>query len=82
MDVACKTCTSQSFIDINNDGIIDTETITSSFVGYFPASNPKISIIVTSPNSSHPNSGIDYASLVTMRITRQITDSYYYMYGN
>ena len=82
MDAAGKTGTSQSFIDTNNDGIIDTETITSSFVGYFPASNPKISIIVTSPNSSHPNSGIDYASLVTMRITRQITDSYYYMYGN
>ena len=82
MDAAGKTGTSQSFIDTNNDGIIDTETITSSFVGYFPASNPKISIIVTSPNSSHPNSEIDYASLVTMRITRQITDSYYYMYGN
>ena len=70
---AGKTGTSQSFIDTNNDGKIDTETITSSFIGYFPASAPRISIVVVSPDSSHPNSSIDYASLVTYRITREIT---------
>ena len=70
---AGKTGTSQSFIDTNNDGKIDTETITSSFIGYFPASAPRISIVVISPDSSHPNSSINYASLVTYRITREIT---------
>ena len=77
---AGKTGTSQSFIDTDNDGKIDTETITSSFIGYFPADHPKISIVVTSPDSSHPNSSIDYASLVTYRITREITNRYSYMY--
>lgn len=70
---AGKTGTSQSFIDTNNDGKIDTETITSSFIGYFPASAPRISIVVTSPDSSHPNSSINYASQVTYRITREIS---------
>lgn len=81
LDAAGKTGTSQSFIDTDNDGIIDTETITSSFVGYFPYNNPKVSIVVTSPNSSHPNSTTDYASLVTLRITKEVTNKYYEMYG-
>ncbi len=79
-DSAGKTGTSQSFIDTDNDQIIDTETITSSFVGYAPANNPKISIIVTSPDSSHPNSSSDYASLVTLHITKAITNKYFEMF--
>ena len=81
LDAAGKTGTSQSFIDTNNDGVIDTETITSSFVGYAPANNPKFSIMVTSPNSSYPNSSSNYASLVTLRITKAVTNKYYEMYG-
>lgn len=81
MKPAGKTGTSQSFKDTNNDGIIDTDTITSSFIGYAPYDNPKMSIIVTSPNSSHPNSGTDFASLVTYRITGEITKKYTEMYG-
>lgn len=81
MKPAGKTGTSQSFIDTDNDWVIDTETITSSFIGYAPYDNPKMSIVVTSPDSSHPNSGTDYASLVTYRITREITSKYTEMYG-
>ena len=81
MKPAGKTGTSQSFIDTDNDGKIDTETITSSFIGYAPYDNPKMSIIVTSPDSSHPNSNTDHASLVTYRITREITAKYSEMYG-
>ena len=72
-----KTGTSQSFIDTDNNGVIDTETITSNFVGYAPADNPKMSITVVSPNSSMPNTSIDYASLVTMRITKRVTSAYF-----
>ncbi len=78
---AGKTGTSQSFIDTNNDGVIDTETITSSFIGYLPRENPKMSIVVTSPDSSHPNSNINYASLVTYRITGEVARKYVEMYG-
>ena len=81
MDAAGKTGTSQSFIDTNNDGIIDTETITSSFIGYAPYNNPKVAFMVTSPNSSHANSSNNFASLVNYRLTRAITDKYYDMYG-
>jgi len=81
MRAAGKTGTSQSFLDTNNDGRIDTETITSSFIGYMPRENPKMSIVVTSPDSSHPNSSTNYASLVTYRITGEITRKYAEMYG-
>lgn len=80
-DAAGKTGTSQSFLDTDNDGVIDTETITSSFVGYAPASTPKMSIMVTSPDSSHPNSRTDYASLVTLHITKEITNKFFEIYG-
>ena len=78
---AGKTGTSQSFIDTDGNGVIDTETITSSFIGYLPYYDPKMSIVVTSPNSSHLNSNYDYASLVTYHLTRAVTDKYYEMYG-
>lgn len=81
MKPAGKTGTSQSFIDTDGNNIIDTETITSSFIGYAPYDNPKMSIIVTSPDSSHPNSSTDFASLVTYRITREVTKKYTEMYG-
>lgn len=81
LDAAGKTGTSQSFLDTDNNGIIDTETITSNFVGYMPYSNPKISLMVTSPNSSHPNSNSNFASLVTLRITKAVSNKYAEMYG-
>ena len=81
LDAAGKTGTSQSFLDTDNNGIIDTETITSNFVGYMPYSNPKISLTVVSPNSSHPNSNSNFASLVTLRITKAVSNKYAEMYG-
>lgn len=81
MQAAGKTGTSQSFIDTNNDGVIDTETITSTFIGYAPYYAPKVSFVVTSPDSSHPNSNIDYRSLVTYYLTQEITRKYTEMYN-
>ena len=81
-DAAGKTGTSQSFIDTDGNGIIDTETITSSFVGYAPANDPVMTIMVTSPNSSHPNSSTDYASLVTLHITKEVTNEFFELYYN
>ena len=81
MRPAGKTGTSQSMKDTNNDGRNDTDTITSSFIGYAPYDNPKMSIIVTSPDSSHPNSKSNYASLVTYHMTQRITEKYQELYG-
>lgn len=74
---AGKTGTSQSFIDTDNDGVIDKETITSNFIGYAPSDQPRMSIVVVSPNSSRPDTATDYASLVTMRITKRATAAYF-----
>ena len=81
MEYAGKTGTSQSFIDTDNNGVIDTETITSTFIGYAPYYDPKVSIVVTSPDSSHPNSNLDYKSLVTYYLTQAISRKYGEYYG-
>lgn len=69
-----KTGTSESFIDTDNDGMVDTETITSSFVGYSPSKKPKMSIVVVSPDISIPNSS---QSAVTKRITAKMVNKYF-----
>ena len=69
-----KTGTSQSFIDTDGDGKVDTETITSSFVGYSPSDNPKMSIVVVSPDISVPNSS---QSSVTKRISAQVVNKFF-----
>ena len=74
-DSAGKTGTSQSFIDTNNDGVVDTETITSSFIGYAPNDNPKMSIVVVSPDISIPDAG--YQSMVTKRISAKMVNKYF-----
>lgn len=71
---AGKTGTSQSFIDTDGDNKVDTETITSSFVGYSPADNPRMSIVVVSPDISIPNAS---TSSVTKRISSKIVNKYY-----
>lgn len=71
---AGKTGTSQSFIDTSGDGKVDTETITSSFVGYSPSNNPKMSIVVVSPDISIPNSS---QSMVTKRIAAKMVNKYF-----
>jgi len=69
-----KTGTSESFIDTDNDGVVDTETITSSFVGYSPSKKPKMSIVVVSPDISVPNAS---QSAVTKRITAKMVNKYF-----
>ena len=81
MRPAGKTGTSQSFIDTDGNGVIDTETITSTFIGYAPYEDPKMSIVVTSPNSSHPNTSVEYNSLVTYHLTQAIARKYGELYG-
>ena len=73
-----KTGTSQSFIDTDGNGVVDTETITTSFVGYSPSENPKISIVVVSPDVSLPDS--NYQSKITKRISSQLVNKYFSIY--
>ncbi len=79
-DPSGKTGTSQSFLDTDNDGVIDTETISTAFIGYAPTNNPMVTFTVTSPDSSHPNSSINYNSLVNLHITKRVSKKYYELY--
>ena len=78
MNSSGKTGTSQSFIDTNGDGKVDTETITSSFVGYAPSENPKMSIVVISPDVGIPDQS--YQSNVTRRINIKLVNKYFDIY--
>jgi len=77
---AGKTGTSQSFIDTNLDGVVDTETITNTFVGYAPYDNPLMSVAVLSPDVSHSNNGSSYSSAVNKRISQKIANKFFEIY--
>ena len=75
---AGKTGTSQSFIDTNNDGPVDTETITTSFVGYAPYDDPKMSIVVISPDVA--DAPADTTSGINQRLSSEIVNKYFEIY--
>ncbi len=80
LSAAGKTGTSESFYDSNLDGLVDVATITSTFAGYFPADDPKYSVVVITPNISHNNGSNDTmyygASKITKDITNYIAENY------
>lgn len=77
---AGKTGTSQSFVDADHDGKIDTETITATFVGYAPYDDPKVTFTVLSPDIYYSLTNSTYQSMVNRRISRSISDVYFEMY--
>ena len=79
INAAGKTGTSESFYDSNSDGTVDVATITSTFAGYFPADNPKYSVVVITPNISHNNGTNDTMYYGASKITKDITN---YLAGN
>lgn len=76
---AGKTGTSESFMDTDGDGKIDTETVSNAFVGYAPFDNPEMTITVTSPDVEDPNTNINFHSYVNRRIARFISNKYFEM---
>jgi len=75
---AGKTGTSQSFIDTDGNGKIDTETITTSFVGYAPYDNPRMSIVVISPDVAEANA--ETTSSINKRLSSKIVNKYFEIY--
>ena len=77
-----KTGTSESFYDSNNDGIIDTPTVSNAFVGYYPTEDPKFSIAIVFPNIMRVNGNDErrsYANkIITKRIVEKIKELYNY----
>ena len=75
---AGKTGTSQSFIDTNGDGKVDTETISTSFIGYAPYDNPRMSVVVISPDVAI--STAQTTSSINQRLSSQIVNKYFEIY--
>lgn len=75
---AGKTGTSQSFLDTDGDGKVDTGTISTSFVGYAPYDNPRMSIAVISPDVATANA--DTTSSINKRLSSQIVNKYFEIY--
>lgn len=79
-DPAGKTGTSESFVDIDEDGVVDNETISNNFVGYAPFNNPTMAISVSSPDVQNPNRG-EYKSDVNYRISKRSSEAYFNHYN-
>jgi len=75
---AGKTGTSQSFIDTDGNGVVDTETITTSFVGYAPYTDPRVSIVVISPDVADADA--DTTSSINKRLSSEIINKYFELY--
>ena len=70
-----KTGTSESFYDSDKDGKIDKETISTNFVMYLPANNPKLAISINSPNIGLPSTNYRYP--INQNVIRRITNNIY-----
>ena len=75
---AGKTGTSQSFLDTDDDGKVDTGTISTSFVGYAPYDNPRMSIVVISPDVATANA--ETTSTINKRLSSEIVNKYFEIY--
>ena len=76
---AGKTGTSQTFLDTNSDGKIDTSTISTTFVGYLPYDDPKVSFAIISPDVA-VYSDNEYITFITKRIMNEVANSYFNRY--
>lgn len=79
---AGKTGTSESFLDTNEDGKVDTLTLSKTFAGYAPYDNPTMTLTVTSPDLINPNTNSSYTSYANNRIARRIATRYFESYNN
>jgi len=76
---AGKTGTSESFVDVDDDGVVDFETVSNNFVGYAPYNHPVMSILTASPDVQNPKRG-NYKSDVNSRITKKATNIFFSLY--
>ncbi len=71
---AGKTGTSDSYLDTDLDGNIDTFTTSTSYVMYAPYENPQISIAMVSPNISYKNKASSYRYPINAKVVKEITN--------
>lgn len=77
---AGKTGTSQSFVDSNLDDMVDTETLTNTFVGFAPYDNPIFAFAVLSPDVTHYQNKTNYRTQVNQKISYQVSKKFFEIY--
>ena len=77
---AGKTGTSQSFLDTDGDGKIDTGTITTTFSSYAPFYNPEVVFTVICPDVAVESRSEYGISNVNKRITQKDSKKYFEIY--
>ena len=77
---AGKTGTSQSFVDSDGDGTVDTETLSTSLVAYAPYDNPTVTFTVITPNVGTGDIQYRQMSSVNKRIAQKISKKYFEFY--
>ena len=77
---AGKTGTSQSFLDTDGDGKIDTGTITTTFSSYAPFYDPEVVFTVICPDVAVESRAEYGISNVNKRITQKVSKKYFEIY--
>lgn len=77
---AGKTGTSESFVDTDADGKIDTETLSTSLVAYAPYDNPTVTFTIITPNVGTGNINFNQMSKVNKRLSQKISKKYFEIY--
>ena len=72
---AGKTGTSETFIDTNDDGKVDTKTISTAFLMYAPVNDPKYSIVIISPNIGITNGNTSSKYSINLYLNKKITNT-------
>ena len=79
-NAAGKTGTSESFIDTNGDRIIDTETLSNTYVAYAPYDKPRVTFTIISPDIGYYRNGKTVRSYVNKRISNEVAKKYFEIY--
>lgn len=70
---AGKTGTSETFVDSDKDGIMDTTTTSTSFISYAPVDTKEYSIAIISPNIAKRKEGsTTYKYALNLKLNRKI----------
>ncbi len=76
---AAKTGTSESFIDTDGDGVIDTQTMSNTFGAYAPYDNPEVSFVIVSPDIYYHDTSTSRAPINRI-ISNRISQKYFEIY--
>lgn len=69
-----KTGTSESFYDRDNDGLVDTKTISSTLAMVGPSKQSNYSLVLVTPNLSHYDGIKDYTAPFNRYISTEISE--------